>query len=677
MKNILRLIGYLYCTTQIVVASSTMSLQNAAKTVNIVINTVDTKEVLLQSNKQIEKFDFQNLNKDVMSATIHLDRIEKAQQNLKELSKLKNELEINNVEIKELKEKLTKAKSRYGRNINKIYKKNKYIDRKTYILVISKEDEDYKSDLENFILNKFSLKQYDETSTLTKSLASSEFRSVIKTKKDFGQKRMSTVYEHIDRSTNTIFKLFEITQKPFKKTKSKSTNRSIESDNDQFEQSDVKVYDLNEQNYQKLRFMIQNDLRSSQSKIKPIIEDIKAKVDLARYKKAFIKSTKQINKVLKKLEKKHQEELSNVEAIQRTFDNKIMDNNTIYPQIGSLLQITRKLLKPYGIPITLETIGSVTIATPKIYKERVDYREEPEYVLRKIKSYISKITVSDLEQSETLIDYSDLSNTTTNSHKSVKFETLHALPYLANNNKIGLLLFASISIKNSVDEDDSLKFDFKYEKMKFIPIQKGYKTIFVAQTKVTLGLVKEFLETHSFRQYFDDYCIDESYLPDDAKDFQNLSEEYFKYPALCFKVEKVEKFVKWVAKKTKRKLVIPKATDWSYIATNCDTTTNCWGNATPDDLVDVEQLPENIYVDGRDDESTITKVAQYPKSKFGLYDMCGDLYEFVKIEDEIGYKGNSFSSYIQDANEDPEEFSDDANPSLGLRLFYIKDLSYE
>jgi len=114
------------------------------------------------------------------------------------------------------------------------------------------------------------------------------------------------------------------------------------------------------------------------------------------------------------------------------------------------------------------------------------------------------------------------------------------------------------------------------------------------------------------------------------------------------------------------------------VASNSDTTDYCWGNATPDDLLDEGKKPENIYIDGLDEEeSTIQKVALYPKSKSGIYDMCGNVFELVIQDGELGYKGNSFSSYIEMADGEAESYEDDVNPTLGLRLFYLKDLTNE
>ena len=669
----------LFCigTLSTICAEEQYSLKGIDKTINISTNTVDTKQVLLEVDKKMKKFDFNKLKDDLKTSSKHINRIDKAQNNLKQLTNLKTELELNYLDIEQLKQRINKAKQQYGRSINRIYNKNKQIDRYSYLVVVSKGDFDYAKDLENFLIDKFAIKKYDQATTLNKSLASVEMKSIIKTQKDFGQKNIDTIYDYVVRANNVTIKVLKVIQNPFIKSDNSTSDKSIETINNEFSDSKVKVYDLRTKDYQQLNSILQKDYHLSKEAREAFMTNLMPKIDISEYKKDFIASSSDISKVLKKLELKHIEQAAIVSNLQSQYEIKKDINVNIEPRMNKLLKETQKLLKPYSIPLTKETIGVISIATPKIYTEVVQYKEEKEFVSRKIKSYISKITVSDLAQSDTLIDFTDLSSTTKKRYKSVEFETLHILPFLQKGNKIGLLVFASISIKDDLTEDDLLSFDFKYGKVKFLPFQKGYKTIFSAQNEVTLGLVKEFLETNSFKRYFDQYCIDDSYLPEEAKDFKHIDEEFYKYPAVCFKVDKIEKFVNWVSEKTQRKIIVPVASDWAFVATNSATTDYCWGNATPEDLLEEERLPENIYIEGGDQDTTIQKTASFAKSKSGIYDMCGNVFELVMQDGELGYKGNSFSSYIEMSGGEAESYEDDVNPTLGLRLFYIKDLTNE
>ncbi|MEA2017284.1 MAG: SUMF1/EgtB/PvdO family nonheme iron enzyme [Campylobacterota bacterium] len=658
--------------------SSDISLKGVSKTINISTNTVDIDDVISQTNNKIKMFDFNDLKNDKKAVQKHLNRIVLSQKNLKKLSNIRAEMELNFLDIKQLETAIENAKKQYDRNINRIYKKNKQIERYSYILVTSVGEKEYKKDLESFVIDKYAIKQYDQTTTLNKTLASVDMQSVIKTKKDFGQKTVDTIYEHMIRENQTTLKLFKVMQNPFVKTPISKNIDTNSRNNDQFIESEVMVYDLAAQDIGVLKETLQVKYNISFKDMDNFFTQVQKNINTDKQKESFTKNTQKINKVLNSLEKEHQKQSSNIVELNNKYNSKKQINKKIEPKLTQLLKETKKLLKPYGIPLTKETIGLVTIVSPKIYSETVQYKEEVEYINRKVKSYISKINISEVEQSDTLIDFEDLTSTTKNTHKAIRFETIHSLPFLDTNNKIGVLLFTSISIKDSLGEDDLLSFDFKYDTIKFIPVKKGYKTIFVAQKELTLGIVKEYLEKNRYKSSFDQYCIDDSFLPEDTKNFKNIDEEFYQYPAVCFKVDNIEKFTKWVSKKIKRDIVIPDASDWSYVASNSDTTDYCWGNATPDDLVDEERKPENIYIEGLDEEeSTIQKVASYPKSKNGIYDMCGNVFELVMQDGELGYKGNSFSSYIETSQGEAEAYSDDVNSNLGLRLFYIKDLTNE
>ena len=654
-----------------------VSLKGKQKTINVATNTIDIKKVLLEVGKKVERFDFKGLKNKDAGVKNHIERITISQKNLKELARLRSDLEVNYLDIKSLQVDLDRAKKNYDREINKIYKKNSSIDRYSYILVAYKGEQDYKNDLENFIIDKFAIKKYDQTTTLKKSLASVAMQSIIKTEKDFGQKAVDTVYDYIIRANNVTLKVLKITQNPFIKSENLSIKNNVETKDFEFKESAVTVIDLASQDFTILKNELEAKFEISTIALKPFMENLQNKINLDVYRADFEASSKKIVAVLTSLEAKHNEQTAIVATIQSKLNIKKGVAKLIESKLDKLLAQTQKLLKPYNIPLTRETIGVISIVTPKLYSEAVDLNEEKEYINRKVKSYISKLNVSDLKQSETLIDYSDLTSTTKKKHKSIKFETVHFLPYLDKNNQIGLFLFASISIKEELDDDDILEFKFKYDTVKFIPIKKGYKTLFVAQKEVTLGIVKEFLESNSFKKSFDQYCIDESYLPEEAKNYKKVSQEFYQYPAVCFKVDNIQKFISWVSKKTKRDIVIPNREDWAYVASNSKTTNYCWGNMEPEELIEEDSLPENIYIEGIDLESTITKTASYPKSLNGFYDMCGNVFELVLEDGDLAYKGNSFSSYIEKSTDEAERYSDDINSNLGLRLFYIKDLTNE
>ena len=670
---------FIIATMIIYIFANQFSLKDAQHTINISVNSVDIQEVLDKTIQKAKQIDFAKLKVDNKSIKIHTKRVTKIEENLKLLASYRSELELDSIDLKSLKISLQNAQQQYNRDINRIYKKNHQIDRYTYIVVATKGELDYNIDLENFLIDKYAIKLYDQTTTLHKSLQSVQMKSIIKTQKDFGQKSIDVIYEYPLRANNITLRILKVIQNPFVKpnlNKKQSSNVAVYK-NQALKESTSKIYDLNDINID----TIKNDLLQSYhlpvDAIRSFVQEIKTKTDLQKQKNDFVKNTNKITAVLNQLETQHKKELRTIVNINEQYQQKKAKVKQLQPKIDKLLEQTQLLLKPYDIKITKETIGAITIIDPKLYKERVDLNEEVDYIRRKIKSYITKITVSDIQQSDTLIDFDDLSSTTTKKHKVVKYNTISFLPYLTKDNKIALFVFASVSIKDKLDENDLTTFGMKYTTLKFIPVKQGYKTIFAGQTEVTLALVKEYLETHSFKKTFDSYCLDESLLPEEAKDYKNITSEYYNYPAVCFKVDKIDKFLKWVSKKIKRQIILPTSKDWGYVASNANSTTYCWGDESVEDLASEDELPENIYIEDKDEDTTISQVAKYKKSKLGLYDMCGNVFELTKDEDGLTYKGNSFSSYIEESVGEGEEYSDDINPSLGLRLFYIKDLTNE
>jgi hypothetical protein len=661
-----------YLIVAILLLTSLFSAQKPV--VNIKLGTVDIDEVLLKTDNMIKKYNFKKIKYDKTKKNQHQKIVDTIIANLKRLQSIEEELKLNYIDIKRYKQDLETINKDYNRAINRIYKTNSSLNRDIYILVAHKGDIDYQSDIESYILDKFSIKKYDQTTTLKKSMASKSMQNTIKTEKDFGQKSSVVVDEFAIRAKDVEFNLIKITQNPFIKSKTSQSSNAIVKTNDMFSETGVMLYDLKDTDINTILDELSSTLQIDTALLKQFLQKINNDVNVPKYKQSFAKSSQEIKQVLQTLEEEHQKIVSRVFEVKDNLEQRLSSNNFLEALKKDLFNETQTLLLRYNINLTPKNITNMIIISPKIYSERVYLGEEREYVHRKVKSYISKINITDLQQSETLTNFTDLSSKTKNVHKTVKFETLHILPYIDKNNKIGLFVFSSISIKEELSDSDIVKIPFKYTTLNFIPVKQGYKTIFVGDSEVTLGLVKEFLKGKKTKKYFDTYCIEDSELPEEAKDFKNIDKEYYNYPAVCFKVDKIDKFLKWVGKKAQRDIVIPQFDDWKYIATNSDSSDYCWGNKSLDELIEDEEKPENIYFEDSDDSTTIKEVKKFPKSKTGVYDMCGNIYEMVYFDGELSFAGNSYSSYIAKSDAEPEAYNDDINPSLGLRLFYIKNL---
>lgn len=653
-----------------------ISLKNKEKTLNLEVNTIDTQAILDATQKMTKQINFKTLKDENNGLYNHLERIKLTNDSIKQLVKYRSELELNSIEIKTIRLELDRAGLEYDKEINKIYRNNDHIERDSYILVAYPDGVPYEAELEEYLVEKFAIKKYDQSTTLKKTLENADMENIIKTEKDFGQKSVDTEYEYIIRANNTIFKLFKIKQNPFVKSKAKTITTELAEIATLTKNPNLLMIDMAGIDYTILKNTFIEKYNISTEALQPFISALQIKIDQRSYSENFTQQSQKIADVLKKLDQVHNLNAKKILTLKGKLDGKIEHNKLIEPLLESTLKNTQELLKPYEIPLTKETIGNVTLLEPKIYTESVYLGEEDEFITRKVKNFISALNVTELQKSETLINFSDLSGTTKKKHKDIKYETIHLLPYLAKGNKIGVLIFGSISLKDEVSDADLVHFDFKYNKLSFVPIKQGYKTLFVSQSELPLGIVKEFLEVNKPSKYFDQHCIDDSFLPEEAKDFKNISSEYYDYPAVCFKIDEVGGFINWLSNKTNREIVIPSVKDWAYVASNGDTTDFCWGNQTPKELEREDILPENIAIK-TNTKNTIEKINQFPKSQSGVFDMCGNVFEIAMEGDEVRYKGNSFSSYIEYSRDKAERYTDGINPNLGLRPFYIKDIINE
>ncbi len=128
----------------------------------------------------------------------------------------------------------------------------------------------------------------------------------------------------------------------------------------------------------------------------------------------------------------------------------------------------------------------------------------------------------------------------------------------------------------------------------------------------------------------------------------------------------------WLSKRVGKKLKFPTTEEWSYIASNSNSSEYCWGNATIEELNEDGLKPENIYYED-DEDTTIKEIKKYAKSMLGMYDMCGNVHELVKDENEFMIKGNSYISFIESSSAPALEYDEGLSPMIGIRAFYIRE----
>ena len=89
--------------------------------------------------------------------------------------------------------------------------------------------------------------------------------------------------------------------------------------------------------------------------------------------------------------------------------------------------------------------------------------------------------------------------------------------------KILTIFLSTLSILFALEQIQDInisKKQLKYTTLKFIPVEKDDQTIFVEETEIELAVIKEFLEDHTQNEWFDNECIENSSLPDEAKDIK-------------------------------------------------------------------------------------------------------------------------------------------------------------
>jgi len=637
---------------------------------NIPLNTMDFDEVTKSVSKRIEKTDLKNLisNPDYK---IHIKNIETLKADLRGLMSYQKGLVGLESDYKDVVSEYNSAESKYKKKMDKIYSKNEHIKRVSYYLIAHKLDEEYMPSLKNFLIDNDSIEKFDQNTEIKESSQGVvSYKNTVTTNKYFGQMQVETLKDITLRDKNLNVKLVKVIQSPFTKSGSSDFAKSFEKNIDKFDEAlNLEVYKINGVKSDITNYLSKRSINAQeQDQIEVALEE---NIDTKKANKKYIESSKKIKTTLKNIAKEHDRYIKSLNELSIKIDalsSKLEDKKE---KLMQKLESANKLAKYYSISLNLDELDKLVIITPKLYSERVALGEEKDFVIRKTRSYLSKISVSEVQQSETLNASYDLDTKNLNKTKLVEYESIHIFPFV-NKKELATLIFGVIELEDKVSSDDYITKDLKYASLEFVPVKKGFKTIFASTTEITLGVIKEFLETNKQRKYFDSYCIDDSTLPEEAKDFANITEEYYDYPAVCFQVERVDDFLQWLSERVGKKIEFPSADDWSYVASNSNSSDFCWGNDTLEELNLDEARPENIYYENGED-TFLQPIKKYKKSKLGMYDMCGNVHEMVKEGGILKIKGNSYISYLERSGAPCQEFSYDLNTMIGIRPFYVEN----
>jgi len=635
---------------------------------NVKLNTMDASEVQEKVEKRLENLNLKTLDKN-LDYRKHIINIENLQADIKDILVTQRELRDINLGLKEVIDKYKASEDKYNTKMTKIYNSNKHLQRVTYYYLAHKLDQDYLAALKNKLVDKYAIEKFDQNTEIKESEKGIlSYKNVVTTNKYFGEMQVETLKDITYRDKNLNVKIIKVTQSPFvKSTQSKFIN-STEKDIDKFDESmDVEILELTDLTNLEAIYLPKKMFTNDE--IDVIIKAINSNINISQTNQNLSKASQRIIKAMKVVEKQHDKYIKSLNNLMTKINTLTLKKENKTATLDVKVENVTVISKYYSIDLNLEELEKLVIITPKVYTAYVELGEEKDFVKRKIKSYLSKVTITELQQSETLTNYAELKTKNLSKQKLVEYESIHFFPFLRGN-EFATLIFSVIELEDKVSASDFVKKDLKYSSFTFVPVKKGHKTIFASTTEVTLGTVKEFLETNRVNKYFDKYCIEDSVLPEDAKDFKNIKEEYFDYPAVCFKVDKVDEFMSWLAKKIGKKITLPTAKEWSYVASNSNSSEFCWGNASIDELNEDGLTPENIYYENQED-TFIQPIKKFKKSLLGMYDMCGNVHELVQDGNDFMLKGNSYISFIESSNAPALEYDESLNAMIGIRAFYI------
>ena len=638
---------------------------------NIKTDSFDKSEVLHKVEKKAKQINYTKLPKSNV-AKQHKEKIEQLNSYLEQLLSLKTKDNTLHVKLQKAQKNLNNIKNKTQKQINRKIRNYATLKRVSYYVVLHPLDEEYSLDFQNYLIDKYAITKYKQKFTSTMSDKGVEsFSYTIENQKEFGLMKQEVLKEHTYREENIHVVVVKATQYPFKATNITTKANATTTKVDKFKESKVviiPVYSINEVG-EKLTGHIAKSEKSQ------LLKEIKKTVPIKKTQKRLYRANKQIKDATKALYKAHKENIKKLNEAVASVEAAKEKYNKNQEKIKQYKKEATKLAQYYGIELNLDELQKIVIVTPRNYSEYVEADEETDFIVRKTKKYLSHISLEGVAQKEKIIDFYDLDVENISDILMLQYASIHLLPYVEGK-KLSLMVFAVLKIEKKVTQNDFIQKQLEYTTLEFLPVQKGYERIFIATTELPVSVIKQFLEEKHKRvkHYFDTYCLEDSTLPEEARDYKNVDKEYYDYPAVCYKQEKIKDILKWLSKKVGKKITLPTSSEWSYVATNANTTKYCWGNETVEELVEDEKVVENIFIDDEDyphdGEPRLQKVKSFPASKLGMYDMCGNGYELVQEGGEFMIKGNSYISYIEESDAPALEYDYTLNPLITLRVVY-------
>lgn len=103
-----------------------------------------------------------------------------------------------------------------------------------------------------------------------------------------------------------------------------------------------------------------------------------------------------------------------------------------------------------------------------------------------------------------------------------------------------------------------------------------------------------------------------------------------KHPAVCVTWNDAQDYVRWLARKTGREYRLPSESEWEYAARAGTRTTYPWGSAPSHEYANYGSDNWGGLASGRDEWANTSPVGAFPPNAFGLYDMHGNVLQWVQ-----------------------------------------------
>lgn len=638
---------------------------------NIQTSSFDKDEVLQKVKLKAKQFNYAHLP-DAKTANLHVQKIKQFNSDIENLLEYKNKGNLLFQKLNEKQKNLQYLQTKTKKSIQRKTRNYATLKRTTYYVVMEPIGQSYKEELQNFLIDKYAITKYRQNLKTTMSDRGVEsFSYIIENEKEFGLMKQEVLKEHTYREKNLHLLLVKVVQYPFKSTNISAKNNTTSTTVDKFKESSVEIIPV--QSIQDVAKKLA--LKLSDAATTKVAKEINKTIPLKKSKKRLYRANKQIKDATKKLYTTYKSNIEKLNSAASAVEFAKQNYQANQKAIEELKDKVIKLAGYYGIELNTDELQKIVVLSPAEYAEYVEADEEVDFVMRKTKKYLQSISLEGVAQQEKIINFYDLDVKNLAQVLMLQYDSLHLMPYIEGK-KLSLMLFGVLKVEKKITKDDYIRKTLSYSTLEFLPVQKGYERIFVQTTELSVGTVKEFLEQkHKKTKYFfDTYCLEDSTLPEGARDFKNVEEEYYDYPAVCYKQEKIQDILEWLSQKVGKKITLATSDEWSYVATNANTTKYCWGNESVDELIENEKVVENIFIESedypQDGEPRLRKIQSFPPSKLGFYDMCGNGYELVKQDGEFMIKGNSYISYIEESAAPALEYDYTLNPLITLRVLY-------